>query len=208
VIIDTILGKKKTPEELVREYKRSLNRSIRQLDRERNRVMMQEKQLMNEMKMLAKKNQMDAVKIKAKDLIRNRKASEKFLHMKAQMQGLIVRLQIMNSSSKMIKAMAGCTKTMKKMNASFKSEDIQKIAMEFKMQGALQEEMQEVLDEALDDVMNDDDADEEEDALVNQILDSVNLDIKQTTETDPVPAPQQSGGLSVEERFARLRDPK
>mmetsp|Transcript_10712 Transcript_10712/g.15668 ORF Transcript_10712/g.15668 Transcript_10712/m.15668 type:complete len:209 (+) Transcript_10712:90-716(+) len=202
VLIETILPKKKTEEERLREYKRSLQRSVLQLDRERNKVVNQERLLIAEMKQLAKKGQYDAVKIKAKDLIRNRKASEKFLHMKTQMQGLKVRIQIMGSSTKMVKAMAGCAKTMKKMNGTFNSESIQKIAMEFQKQGGLQKEMQDVLDEALDDVLDEDDADEEQDQLITEILDSVNIEIKKNAGVKQ-PSIQT---ISTEERFSRLKD--
>lgn len=53
-----IFGKKKTPQELLRENKRMLDRSIRELDRERASLQTQEKKLIAEIKKTAKQNQM------------------------------------------------------------------------------------------------------------------------------------------------------
>lgn len=53
-----IFGKKKTPQELLRENKRMLDRSIRELDRERANLQTQEKKLIAEIKKTAKQNQM------------------------------------------------------------------------------------------------------------------------------------------------------
>lgn len=51
-------GSKKSPKELLRENKRLIQRAIRELDRERATLERQEKQLVNDIKQLAKKNQM------------------------------------------------------------------------------------------------------------------------------------------------------
>lgn len=52
----------------MREYKRNIDRTIRDLERERVKMGNEERKLMNEMKNLAKKGQMDAVKIMAKGI--------------------------------------------------------------------------------------------------------------------------------------------
>ena len=62
-----LFAKKKTPSELLRENKRMLDKSIRELDRERTGMMSQEKKLIVEIKKMAKANQMGAVKVRVRD---------------------------------------------------------------------------------------------------------------------------------------------
>lgn len=59
---------------------------MRDLDRERMKMEQQEKKVIADIKKLAKDNQMDAVKIMAKDLVRTRRQSRKFMLMKANIQ--------------------------------------------------------------------------------------------------------------------------
>lgn len=65
-------------EDRMRESKRKINRSVREIDRERTRLQAQEKKTIVEIKKLAKANQMASVKILAKDLIRIKNNVAKF----------------------------------------------------------------------------------------------------------------------------------
>eukprot|EP01079_Euglenida_sp_SAG-EU17-18_P012645 gene12645-2312_t len=91
--LTNMFGKKKTPDEMMREYKRQIDRTIREIDRERVKMQQQEKTIMAEMKRNAKQNQMDSVKIQATDLVRTRKYVTKFYRMKAQLQAISLNLQ-------------------------------------------------------------------------------------------------------------------
>jgi len=59
-----LFKRQKTPTEPLRENKRMLDRSIREIDRERASMMSQEKKLIAEIKRMAKANQMGAVKVR------------------------------------------------------------------------------------------------------------------------------------------------
>ena len=54
---------------MIRENKRSLNKTIRKLDREIVRLKDEERKVVNDIKNVTKQGQMDAVKIMAKDLV-------------------------------------------------------------------------------------------------------------------------------------------
>jgi charged multivesicular body protein 2A len=56
--IEWLFGRAKTPAEQLRQHQRSLNRAMRDLDRERAKMEAQEKKLINDIKASAKKNQM------------------------------------------------------------------------------------------------------------------------------------------------------
>ena len=66
--MEWLFGRKKTPDELLRQNQRALNKAMRELDRERAKMEQQEKKIIADIKKMAKQGQMDAVKIMAKVL--------------------------------------------------------------------------------------------------------------------------------------------
>jgi charged multivesicular body protein 2A len=85
--------------EVMKEYKRGIDRSVREMDREVTRLQNQEKKLIIEMKKCAKDGQqMPVIQIKAKDLVRTRQMITKFYTMKSQMQSISLRLQTIKST--------------------------------------------------------------------------------------------------------------
>ena len=104
-----LFGARKTPADLLRENKRMLDKAIRELDRERTGLQAQEKKLIAEIKLVAKQNQMAAVRLMAKDLIRTRNSVTKFYALKSQLQGVSLRMQTLKSTQAMADAMrCGC----------------------------------------------------------------------------------------------------
>merc|ERR1719420_2835148 len=110
-------GSKMTLEEQLRENKRAIDRAIREMDRERNKLSTQEKKLINDIKAAAKKSQMGTVKIMAKDLVRTRKYQQKFLQTKSQLQGIGLRLATLKSQEALQRSMKEVTMAMKGINA-------------------------------------------------------------------------------------------
>ena len=93
------------PPQILRENKRSLDKSIRELDRERAALESQEKKLIADIKKMAKQDQMSAVRVMAKDLIRTRHSITKSHGLKSQLQGVSLRMQTLNSTQAMADAM-------------------------------------------------------------------------------------------------------
>lgn len=56
--MEWLFGKKKTPEEMLRQNQRALNKAMRDLDRERAKMEQQEKKIIMDIKKMAKDNQM------------------------------------------------------------------------------------------------------------------------------------------------------
>ncbi|CAO1943887.1 unnamed protein product, partial [Urochloa humidicola] len=172
-----IFGKKKTPAELLRENKRMLDKSIREIERERQGLQTQEKKLINEIKKVAKQGQMGAVKVMAKDLIRTRHQITKFYALKSQLQGVSLRIQTLKSTQAMGEAMKGVTKAMGQMNRQMNLPALQKIMREFEMQNERMEMVSEVMNDAIDDALEGDEEEEETEELVNQVLDEIGIDV-------------------------------
>jgi charged multivesicular body protein 2A len=173
-----IFGKKKTPKELLREYKRQIERTIRDIERERINMENQEKKTISEMKKLAQKNQMEAVKIMAKDIVRTRNYITKFYKMKAQLQSVALKLQTVKSTAEMTQAMGGAAKAMKQMNKRMDVPAMQNILKEFERQSEMMDMKGEIMDETLNDSMEVENEEEEQEGLVSAVLDEIGLDVK------------------------------
>jgi len=109
-MMEWLFGKRKTPQEILRENQRIINRAIREIEREKNKLQQSEKRVIVEIKKTAKQGQMSAVRIMAKDLVRNRKHVEKLVKMKTQLQTVSLRLQTLKSQAAMAEAMRSVTK--------------------------------------------------------------------------------------------------
>ncbi|KAL9256504.1 Vacuolar protein sorting-associated protein 2 homolog 1-like protein [Drosera capensis] len=174
-----LFGKRKTPAELLRENKRMLDKSIREIERERQGLQAQEKKLIVEIKKSAKQGQMGAVRVMAKDLIRTRHQVEKFYKLKSQLQGVSLRIQTLKSTQAMGEAMKGVTKAMGQMNRQLNLPSLQRIMQEFERQNERMELTSEVMGDAIDDALDGDEEEEETDELVNQVLDEIGIDVNQ-----------------------------
>merc|ERR1711922_29974 len=149
--MEWLFGRKKTPDELLRQNQRALNKAMRELDRERAKMEQQEKKIIADIKKMAKAGQMDAVRIMAKDLMRTKRYVKKFILMKANIQAVSLKISTLKSQDAMMNAMKGVTKAMRKMNAKMKLPQMQKIMADFEKQS----EMLDMKTEMMDDVMDD-----------------------------------------------------
>jgi len=171
-----LFGRKKTPEELLRENKRVLERTMRDLDREKNRLETQEKKVIMDIKKLAKQGQMDAVKIMAKDLVRTRNYVKKFILMRANIQAVSLKIQTLRSTNAMAQAMKGVTRTMQRMNKSMNLPQLTKIMQEFEKESEIMDMKEEMMTDTIDDALGDDQDEEETDQIVNQVLDELGIE--------------------------------
>lgn len=56
--MEWLFGKKLSPEDMLRKNQRALNKAVRDLDREKQKMEQQEKKIINDIKKLAKEGQM------------------------------------------------------------------------------------------------------------------------------------------------------
>ncbi|KUF93449.1 hypothetical protein AM588_10007201 [Phytophthora nicotianae] len=160
------LGTKKTLKEQLRENKREINRAVRQLDRERTNLQMQEKKLIIEIKKMAKQGQIASVKIMAKDLVRTRQHITKFYTMRSQLQAVSLRLETAKSAEAMTSALQGTTTAMKAMASTMNLPRLNQIMMEYTKESEKMEMTQEMIGDTIDDVMDAEQDEEEEEKIV------------------------------------------
>jgi charged multivesicular body protein 2A len=179
-----MFGKEKPLKEQLRENKRMITRAIRELDRETRALQKEEQRLTIEIKKMARENQMKAVKIMAKDLVRTRAYITKFIEMRSQLQGCALKLQTVKSHQAMAEAMSSTAKAMSKMNKAVNVPSINKMMAEFEKENMKSEMMQEMMGDAIDDIMDEND-EEEEDRIVGQVLDEIGIDMNEAIPNAP-----------------------
>jgi len=195
----------------MRGYQRAVNKTVRELDRERVKMEQQEKKLIIQMKKTAKQNQIEAVKIMAKDLVRTRKYITKFHRMRATMQAVGLRLQTLRSTQAMTDAMKGTAKAMVAMNRNMDIPAMQRVMGQFTKQNEIMEMKEEFMNEAIDDAFEDEEDEDEENSLIAQVLDQLDLDLDGKLGTTPktkLATQEQAVDKDQEDLQARLANLK
>ncbi|XP_030921364.1 charged multivesicular body protein 2a [Geospiza fortis] len=164
--MELLFGRRRSPEELLRQNQRALSRAVRELERERQKLEAQEKKIIVDIKKMAKQGQMDAVQVLAKALVRTRRYERKFIAMRANVQGVALRVQTLRSHSAMATAMRGVTRAMATMNRQLKLPQIQRILQEFQKQSELMDMKEELMNDAIDDALGDEDDEDESPAAM------------------------------------------
>jgi charged multivesicular body protein 2A len=191
--VPALFGRKVSPEEQIKEHKRTIDRAIRELDRERSRLEMQERKLVADIKKMAAQNQMGAVKIMAKDLVRTRHYVQRFMKMRAQMQAVGLRIQTVKSTQAMTSCMAGAAHAMTRMNQQLNIPALQKTLMEFERSSELMDAKEEMVSDAVDDIFAEADDEQQEEEVVSQVLASIGINFQETLHEAP------TGGLALPE---------
>jgi charged multivesicular body protein 2A len=142
-------------------------------------LLQQEKKLINDIKKAAKENQMDSVKIMAKDLVRTRRYVKKFILMKANIQAISLKVQTLKSQNSMATAMRGVTRALQSMNRQMNLPQISRIMQEFEKQSDIMDMKEDMMNEVIDDAMGDEDEEEETEAVVKQVLDELGVQLSE-----------------------------
>ena len=169
-------NKAPTLQEQMREHKRMITRAIRELDRERMQLQNSEKKLISEIKTLAKKNEMNSVKILAKDLVRGRKQVAKFYELRSQLQAIEMRLQTVKSLNSMSDAIRNVTRSMAKMNKMMNLPKLNEIMREFCRQNEQMDLTEEMMGDAVDMALDGGETEEETDQVVQQVLGEIGVE--------------------------------
>jgi len=194
--MEWLFGHRKTAKEIIREHQRLINRSIRELDREKMKMQNEEKKIIREIKKMAQEGQMGAAKIQAKNLVRTRNHITKFIKMRAQLQAVSLRIVTLKSTQSMSDAMRGVVRAMITMNRQVNTPAMARILMEFEKQSEFMDMKQEMMDDMIDDTMAEDGEEEEENAVINKVLDEIGIDLSQQLVDAPMGGAQQAVAAS------------
>lgn len=159
-----LFGKKISPEEKLKNFKLSIRKSCREIERERRRLEQNEVKMKNEMKKLAAKNETESVMIIAKDLVRNRSAMKKFLKLGSQLESLGLRIETIKAQAGVTAALKGAAGAMAHLNHMVNLPQMQAIMMKFMQENEMMDMKSEMVDEQMDDLWDDEGTMEEDTA--------------------------------------------
>lgn len=173
-ILNAIFGTpQKSPEEQAKEWSRQLNAEARKVDGQIRKIQMAEKKAVLSAKQAAKKGDMVAVRMLAKEIINSRKAVKRMYTAKAQMNSIGMQLKQQMSQLKLAGAMSKSTEVMAHMNQLMRVQDIQQtmqaMSKEMMKAGLIDEMVGDTLDSALDDV-EEEELDEEVGKVVEEVM--------------------------------------
>jgi len=188
---------KPTLEEQLRTNKRMINRAVREMDREREKLCREEQRITSEIKAQAKKNNTTTVRLMAKDLVRTRKHINKFIAMRSHLQGVNLRMQTVKSTEAMARALKTTANAMTSVNNELNLPELTSILQEFQEESAKMGITEETMGEAIDDALDEVGDIDEEDAVVAKVLDEIGIDLNAMLNAAPVGAQAQGAKVAV-----------
>jgi len=176
--MEWLFGKRLTPQEIIKEQQKTINKSVREIEREKNRLQRSESKIIADIKKAAAEGQMGAARVMAKDLVRTRKHVEKMYKMKTQLQAVSLRIQTVKSQASMADAMRGVTRAMMRMNRTINLPSLQQIMMEFQKQSEIMDLKEDTIGDTMDEMWESDDEEAETDDIINQVLDEIGIKLE------------------------------
>uniref|UniRef100_A0A0N5AVN0 Charged multivesicular body protein 2b n=1 Tax=Syphacia muris TaxID=451379 RepID=A0A0N5AVN0_9BILA len=161
----------------MRKNNRCLQRTSREIQSDKRLLERQEKELEEKIKKLAKAGQKEACTSLAKQLVQIRKQQTRNDSMTAHLNAIQAQNTNAYSAAKMAQVAGNATKVMKNMEKQF---DYSKISKNLREYAAFQERFgltDEMVNETLDSMLDVSGDEEETDAIVNQVLDELNIDM-------------------------------
>jgi len=157
------------PKEQLKEWTKSIRSEQRALDRQIRGIEREENRYKKDIEMLAKKNEMMAIRPLATALVQSKKAKERIHVAKANMNSIILQLRHQTAQLRINGVLESSTSMMKSMNQLMNMSTISKnmgsLAYEMEKAGLIEEILEDTLDtEALDDAV-----DEEVDKVIAEL---------------------------------------
>ena len=199
---DILFGAKKDTKEILREYTRIMDRAIRQLDRDIERVENYEFRATKEMKEKAKLGQVEIVRSKVRECTKYRNYRIKFEELKTQLATQKLKLMEVSNSYEVMNSLKLVTKSMRIFNNKIGFVDMKKIQLDMERQAytmGLKEEMMGEMTDPTDTEKVD------EDELFNQIIEEASLDEKYKLKNIKIGTKKQVEMIELEKRLEDLK---
>ena len=202
-------GRKLTPKEQQKKWKKDLRKQQRELDKQIRTQNRQQGKVKREIKKYAKSGDIKIVETLAKDIVRSNKLVERLYTAKAQINSVSMQLQNQVAMQTVTKAMGQSSQMMKSMQALVSLPDVRQAAMDMAREMEKAGLIQEMQDDMME-MMDPDDMDE----AVKEEVDKVTIDIiggiidKDTNAIVPVNDITQANKVEdkvVEDMEARLK---
>ncbi|EPR57069.1 SNF7 family protein [Toxoplasma gondii GT1] len=174
-------------DEAVRENRRSISRSVRELDREALALDRLEQQLLSQIRSQAIADTATLQRVHARQIVRVRKRRTALLACRAQLLGAKLQLQQMQSMQQLQQHLQSSAQVLMKVNKTLNLPQLESVMNDFMHEshrlGLLEEMMTDVIDNATADT----EEEEAEEAIVNQVLQCASANLSHRLAAAPPP---------------------
>lgn len=167
---------KKTPQEIAKENKRVIDRSLRHLERERKKLEKEEPKILNDIKKLATKGLHGPAKIRAKDLARLRGQVSQLYILGSQLKGITMQLASVSGNAAVMEALQKSTEAISAVEGSMSVKDIMNMLKNYSKESEKLGMKQEMMGDAMEEVLDTGDVDADANKIYAQICDDINVD--------------------------------
>eukprot|EP00057_Strongylocentrotus_purpuratus_P029834 XP_779982.3 PREDICTED: charged multivesicular body protein 2b [Strongylocentrotus purpuratus] len=130
-----------------------------------------------EIKKAAKQGNKQACAVLAKQLVNLRKQKVRLYGASATISSVNAQTKSMVANKATAEAMGRTAKAMGAMNKQMDPQKMMKTMQQFEVESAKMEMKEEMMDDVLDDVLGGSDEEEEQDAIINQVLDEIGIEV-------------------------------
>lgn len=172
-----LFAKKPTVKEQMRTNERAMRKTQRDIEKDRRDLEKQEKQLEMEIKKLAKQGNKEGCAVLAKQLIQVRKQKARTYTASSKVSSVGAQSKAMHSNVKLAEAMSATAKTMGAVNKQMNPQGVMKTMQAFEKESTKMEMSEEMISDSLDNILDESGDEEEQDAIVQQVLDEIGIEI-------------------------------
>lgn len=196
--------------ENVRDGKRSVARTQRELDRDRARVEAEGKALEAQVKQLIRAGREKEARVLAKQLVANRNMQDKLVTARAQIGGLSYQMTDMHAMSKVGEAMGKANEAMASMNASAGVKSMMENAKMYEKESEKMNMAGEMMGDAIDGVLGGDEVDTAAEDVLSEVLDGIGMEYKSkmgavpSARTKAQPSTHKEADAQLDDLLSRL----
>ena len=170
------------PKEQARQHKRTLQRAIRQIERERTKLQNQEAKTLKQIKDLAVKNQHGPAKLMSKDLVRSRAQVNMYYTMASQMKVIETQLAAAGMNAQMMESLKGVNQVMAQVNGSMNVQQMNQVMRDFAKETEKMNMQQEMMQDNFE-MLEDPDQENQAEEVYSQILGEIGMQLNGEMQT-------------------------
>lgn len=198
-------GTKPTLEEQLKQNKDTIKVAVRELDRSRMRLEMDQKMLQGQIKQAAARGDKDAARIHATTLVRTNANIRRFAKTKATLQALSLKMQTVAAINTMNQAISSSNDIMQSLSKDMDVKAMSRLLSNFSRENARLDMAAETMSGMLDDVLAEDNEEADVETEVSKVY--ALLGIEALMQDDPVPTGQLGYAQGQAVPGPSVRDP-
>jgi len=181
--MDWLFGKSKSDEELIREYERSIKRTIRDISREIKRLEIKERHLLVDTKNKAKNKNYKAARTNAKNIIILRKNAQYLCEAQGRLETVLIEITTLKCQDAVIKSFRNTANIMARLNKKSNLNETRSVIEKFNKEKMVMEMKEELVLENLSD--EDQEVQNDTEEVINKIFDEIGIELEDKLATTP-----------------------